>query len=112
MRQILLLTGTAVLMACGGGTATYRVELSGSLNQGAQFQGAYSIQSGQLEVFATALPASKAFSAGANEYVFASGTVAGGGTITARVFKGFVLCEEKTLNILTTGSVSVACNKP
>ena len=117
MRNIILLAGTAVLMACGGpggggGTATYRVEFSGSLNQGASIRASYATQSGQGEVFSTTLPASKEFSAGGNEYVVASGTVVGGGNLTVKAFKNGVLCEEKTLSVTDAGSLSVACNRP
>jgi hypothetical protein len=117
MKHVILLVGIALFAACSagggtGGTATYRVEFTGSLNAGANFQGTYATQSGQTEVFANALPANKEFTAGASEYVLANGQVGGGGTITVRVLKNAVLCEEKTLNITASGFVSAACNKP
>lgn len=117
MRNVFLLAGTVLLMACGGpggggGTVTYRVEFAGSLNQGASFTGSYATQTGQAELFATALPASKEFLAGASDYVLASGSVSGGGTVTAKAFKNGVLCEEKTLAITNIGSITAACNKP
>ncbi|NJK43066.1 MAG: hypothetical protein HC933_01305 [Pleurocapsa sp. SU_196_0] len=117
MKHLGILAAMVALAACtqgsGGGTATYRVEFSGSLNQNSSFSGVYATQSGQGEVFATTLPASKEFTAGASDYVLADGTVVGnGGTITVKAFKNNALCEEKTLAITATGKVSAACNKP
>jgi hypothetical protein len=115
MKYGLLLVGFVALAACnaGGGTgpATYRVEFSGSVNQGGFFQGAYASRSGG-EIFANALPASKEFTATTGEYVAGDGKLGGGGTLTAKIFKNNVLCEEKTLNITDVGGVVVACNRP
>jgi hypothetical protein len=126
VKKILSMAFVAALAACNaggttppppapppvGGTATYRAELSGTLNAGATFAAAYATVSGQAEQFSTTLPASKEFAAGASDYVLVQGTVSGGGTITVKAFKNNVLCEEKTLAISATGLVGAACNKP
>ena len=118
MKRWILLSSIVVLTACGGGgpvsgTATYRIEFSGSLNTGSSFQGAYATGSGQAEVFASSLPASKEISAGAGVYVAGQGTLVGsGGNLTVRVFKNNVLCEEKTQNITASGVLLAACNRP
>ena len=119
MKKYSLLVGMMGLTACGGGgggggggTASYKIEFLGTLNTGASFSGVYVLGSGQGEAFADALPASKTVTAGANEYVYASATVSGGGNITVKVFKGSTLCEEKTVNVVATGIVAAACNRP
>ena len=118
MKKYARLAGMVVLSACGnggggggGGNAEYRIEFSGSLNAGASFQGIYSTSGGQTELFASALPANKTITAKANEFVLADGSVMGGGTLKVKVFKNNTLCEEKTLTITSTGSLSAACNR-
>lgn len=120
MNKWMLLAGIALLASCNGGgtnpptggTATYRIEITGSLNAGAPFQATYATSTGQAEVFSKALPATKEITAGASVYVLADGTVAGGGTITVKAFKNNALCEEKTLAITDVGVVQAACNRP
>ena len=120
MKKYALLAGMVVLSACGNGgggggggcgNAEYRIEFSGSLNAGASFQGIYTTSGGQTELFASALPANKTITAKANEFVLADGSVMGGGTLKVKVFKNNTLCEEKTLTITSTGSLSAACNR-
>jgi hypothetical protein len=123
--RLSLITGLLVLSSCGnsggtggnggggGSTATYRVEFSGSINAGSSFQGGYGTSSGQTEIFAKTLPASKEFSAGANVFVLGDASVVGsGGNVTVKVFKNNVLCEEKSLVVTASGQVSASCNKP
>jgi hypothetical protein len=121
MKKFVSLAGIVILTACSadgsppqpppsGGTATYRVEFSGSLKAGASFSATYATSTGQVEQFATALPASKEFTAGSSTYVLAAGDVIGGGTVTVKAYKNSVLCEEKTLNISANGRITAACN--
>jgi hypothetical protein len=120
MKKLILMAGMAMLTACStggttppppsGGTATYRIEFSGSLNAGASFSATYATATGQIEQFAQSLPASKEFTASASVYVLAAGDVIGGGTVTVKAFKNSVLCEEKTLAISANGRVTAACN--